>query len=53
MQLERERFLGAVHYERTSERRSYANGYKAKRLDTRAGTVTLYVPKTAGTDEPF
>lgn len=53
MQLERERFLGAAHYERTSERRGYANGYKAKRLDTRAGTVTLDVPKTAGTDEPF
>ena len=52
-QLDCERFLGAAHYERTSERRGYANGYNAKRLDTRAGTVPLDVPKTAGTDEPF
>ena len=44
MRLERERFLGAEHYERTPERRGYANGYKPKRLDTRAGTVTLDVP---------
>jgi len=54
MQIERERFLGAGLYERTSERRGYANGYKPKRIDTPAGTVAVDVPKTAGHDgTPF
>ena len=54
LRLERERFLGAGLYERTADRRGYANGYKAKKLDTPAGTVTLDVPKTRGHDgEPF
>lgn len=54
MQIERERFLDAGLYERTPERRGYANGYKAKRIDTPAGTVSVQVPKTAGHDgEPF
>jgi len=52
MQIERERFLGAGHYERTAERRGYANGYKPKRIDTPAGTVHVQVPKTAGHDGP-
>jgi len=34
MQIERERFLGAGHYERTPERRGYANGTKPKRIDS-------------------
>ena len=54
MQIERERFLGAAHYERTLDRRGYANGYKPKRIDTPAGTVSVQVPKTAGHEgEPF
>lgn len=53
MQIERERFLGAGLYERTAERRGYANGYKPKRIDTPAGTVAVDVPKTAGHDTPF
>jgi len=54
MQIERERFLGAEFYERTNGRRGYANGYKPKRIDTPAGSVTVQVPKTAGHDaEPF
>jgi len=54
MQIERERFLGAGHYERTPERRGYANGTKPKRVDTPAGTVNVQVPKTAGHDgAPF
>jgi len=54
MRLERERFLGARHYERTSERQGYANGYKPKRIDTPAGSVNMQVPKTAGHgDAPF
>lgn len=54
MQIERERFLGAGLYERTAGRRGYANGYKPKRIDTPAGTVTVQVPKTADHDgQPF
>jgi putative transposase len=54
MRLERERFLDAGLYERTPARRGYANGYKAKKLDTPAGTVTVEVPKSKGHDgEPF
>ena len=54
MQIERERFLGAEFYERTNGRRGYANGYKPKRIDTPAGSVTVQVPKTSGHDaEPF
>ncbi len=53
MWIERERFLGAGHYERNPERRGYANGTRPKKLDTPAGTVTLQVPKTADHDEPF
>ena len=49
MCLERERFLGAGLYERNPDRRGYANGYKSKTLDTTAGTVTVDVPKAAGT----
>ena len=48
MRIERERFLGAGLYERTAARQGYANGYKPKRIDTPAGTVTVDVPKTAG-----
>ena len=47
MRTEREQFLGAGHYERATGRRGYANGYKAKKLDTPAGTLSLNVPKTA------
>ena len=53
MRIERERFLRAGHYERTAERRGYANGTRPKKLDTPAGTVTLEVPKTASHEEPF
>ena len=53
MRLDRERYLDAGLYERSPERRGYANGYKPKSLDTPAGTLTLQVPKTRGTEEPF
>ena len=53
MRMERERFLGAGHYERAASRNGYANGSKPKMLDTQAGTIQLDVPKTAGTIEPF
>jgi putative transposase len=53
MRLEREQFLGAGHYERGADRRGFANGTKPKKVDTLAGTLSLDVPKTAGTPEPF
>ncbi len=53
MRLERDQFLGAGHYERSSGRRGYANGTKLKKIDTQAGTLTLDVPKTAGAPKPF
>ena len=36
MQLERQQFMNAAPYLRTSERNGYANGYKPKKLDTLA-----------------
>lgn len=57
MRMEREQFLGAGHYERVTGRRGYANGYKTKKVDTPAGTLSVNVPKTAGhmegCGEPF
>ena len=51
MQFERELHLGAGRYERTDERRNYANGYKPKTLDTagqykaeRQTVLTLKLP---------
>jgi len=46
MKLEREQVLGAAAYERTDERRGYANGYKPKTIATRTGDMTLQVPQT-------
>lgn len=46
MQIERSRYLKAEPYERTEYRQSYANGYKAKSVKTRVGTVSLAVPQT-------
>src|SRR2546423_13283327 len=45
MLFERERFLNAAPYERTSERRDYANGFKAKHLRTRLGELDLRIPQ--------
>ena len=41
MKIERERHLGAGLYERTPERRGYANGYKPKTMVTRVGKITF------------
>ncbi|MEN9936968.1 MAG: hypothetical protein RLZZ387_3547 [Chloroflexota bacterium] len=45
MQSERQRHLNAGLYERTPERRGYANGYKPKTVTTRVGPVTFDVPQ--------
>ncbi|NDV89191.1 hypothetical protein GTW51_21230 [Aurantimonas aggregata] len=53
MRTERDQHLHARPYERSAERCGYANGYKPKKVDTRAGTLTLAIPKTRGCQEPF
>lgn len=50
MKLERAEALGAQPYERSPERRGYANGYKPKRLATRMGQLDLEVPQTRGVE---
>ena len=46
MKLERTAYLGADPYQRTSGRRSRANGFKQKSLDTRLGRLILDIPQT-------
>jgi len=46
MVLERENYLGASAYERSGDRRGYANGYKPKTVKTRMGSVDLSIPQT-------
>jgi putative transposase len=53
MQIERSHFLEAGPYERSDQRRGYANGFKAKAFKSRMGELQLKIPKTRGTEEPF
>lgn len=46
MKLERAEYLNADPYQRTEERRSYANGYKNKTVSSRLGKLELRVPQT-------
>ena len=50
MLFEREHFLQAAPYERTSERRDYANGFKAKHLRTRLGELDLRIPQVRSSE---
>lgn len=50
MRSEREQHLGAANYERSSERRGYANGYKPKTVTTRLGNITFDVPQVRDSD---
>lgn len=50
MKIERSQVLGAQPYERTPQRRGYANGYKPKTLRTRVGTLELSVPQARGAE---
>ena len=45
MQAERQQYLRAAPYERTTERQGYANGYKPKTVTTRVGDITFAVPQ--------
>ena len=44
-QIEPDKYLGAGHYERSPERRGYANGFKPKTVKTRLGEITFDVPQ--------
>lgn len=46
MKVEREKFLGAAAYERSEQRRGYANGFKQKTVQTRIGPLEVDVPQT-------
>jgi putative transposase len=48
MNIERSEFLGAGPYERTSERRGHANGYKPKGYHTGVGKLELSIPQVRG-----
>jgi putative transposase len=50
MKLERSAALGAAPYERTDERRGYANGFKPKTVSTRLGKLQLAIPQTRGVE---
>jgi transposase-like protein len=39
--------IGAGHYERSSDRTAYRNGYRTRRWDTRVGTIELKIPKVS------
>lgn len=45
MEMERSEFLGAGPYQRTSERRDPANGFKDKTVATRVGRLKLKLPQ--------
>lgn len=48
MKLERSEVLRAAPYQRTEERRGYANGFKPKTVNSRLGKLELSVPQTRG-----
>lgn len=50
MKLERSAALGARPYERTEDRRGYANGFKPKTVHSRLGTLELQIPQARGVE---
>jgi putative transposase len=50
MKIERSQVLEADPYQRTAQRRGYANGFKPKTLETRLGAMTVNVPQTRGVE---
>ncbi len=50
MVMQRTSYLNAAPYERTSERKDQANGFKPKQLNTRMGSLNLRIPQTRNTD---
>jgi putative transposase len=50
MKIERCQAIGAGPYERSERRQGYANGFKAKTVETRLGPLALQVPQTRGVE---
>lgn len=50
MKLERIETLNAAPYQRTDDRRGYANGFKSKTVSSRLGRLELNVPQTRGVE---
>ena len=50
MKIERAEVLNALPYERTEERKGYANGFKPKSVLTRVGKLKLEVPQARNID---
>lgn len=50
MKIERSQAIGAGPYERSDRRQGYANGFKAKTVETRLGPLTLQVPQARGVE---
>ncbi len=50
MKIERERYLHAESYQRTSDRVDHANGYKPRTIQTLNGELKLNIPQTRNTD---
>lgn len=50
MKLQRAEALQAQPYERTDERRGYANGFKPKTVNSRLGRLELAIPQTRGVE---
>ncbi|MCP4664831.1 MAG: IS256 family transposase [Deltaproteobacteria bacterium] len=48
MKVERSQALNAAPWERTGERKGYANGYKDKHLKSRLGLLDLKIPQVRG-----
>jgi transposase-like protein len=48
MKIEREQALSACYYQRTPDRKGYANGFKPKSIDTRLGRIAVDVPQVRG-----
>ena len=48
MKIEREQALSACSYQRTPERKGYANGFKPKSINTRLGKMVVDVPQVRG-----
>jgi len=51
MKIERGEFLKAGPFERTDERIGHANGFKPRRVQTRAGALELAIPQVRGLDD--
>src|SRR4051794_10337683 len=45
MEVEVSELIGAAHGERTEDRATHRNGYRARRWDTRASEIELQIPK--------